>query len=166
MSRFYVSLLVRELCARQLNERGYAMSKVSGEACRTVRLCVDSYEHGVLKGRYYNPGLGQGGRKFESLTEFLISAESLFDSNNFPQSLTDKRSFAHASSAVSGGLADSEYLAGNCGTFIIRLLYRQHTSWQGYVMWTKGGEERPFRSALELIFLVDSALRGCGEDVA
>ena len=36
------------------------MPKVSGEAYRSTCLCVDSYERGEMKGRWYNPGLEGG----------------------------------------------------------------------------------------------------------
>lgn len=43
-------------------------------------------------------------------------------------------------------------------TFIIRVQYRQNASWQGSVQWVEGGKEQHFRSALELIKLMDEAL--------
>ena len=42
-------------------------------------------------------------------------------------------------------------------TFIIRVQHRQNASWQGSVQWVEGGKEQHFRSALELIKLMDSA---------
>lgn len=142
------------------------MSKASGETYRSIRLCVDSYQHGELKGRYYNLGLAGGSRKFESLAQFLVSAENLFDSINFPQAFAAKRSFAPSSDVASGEYAASESRTGGQGTFIIRLLFRQHTSWQGSVTWLEGGGEQTFRSVLELILLMDSALGGCEEGIA
>lgn len=131
---------------------------MSGDILRSIFLCVDSYEHGVLKGRFYHPGLAGGGGRFESLTEFLLSAENLFDSLNSPQAFTARRSFGRGASAVFLAPTGAEPRKGKCGTFVIRLLYRQHTSWQGYVTWVEGGEEKPFRSVLELILLINSAL--------
>jgi hypothetical protein len=43
-------------------------------------------------------------------------------------------------------------------TFIIRILNRQNATWQGVVTRTDKQEEKPFRSLLELIKLVNSAL--------
>ena len=142
------------------------MIKTSGELYRSIRLCVDSYEHGELKGCYYNRGLEGGSRRFDSLSQFLIGAENLADSTNFPQAYTAKRSFASGWNAPSGECAGSESRKGEVGTFIIRLLFRQHTSWQGTVTWLEGGGEQTFRSVLELIFLMDSALGGCEEATA
>ena len=50
--------------------------------------------------------------------------------------------------------------AGNTGaqgTFVIRILNRQNATWQGMVTRLDKKEERPFRSLLELIKLIDSA---------
>ena len=45
------------------------------------------------------------------------------------------------------------------GSFVIRILDQQHSSWQGTVTWLSNEETRPFRSTMELIFMVDNALR-------
>jgi len=44
--------------------------------------------------------------------------------------------------------------------FQITIYFHQHSSWQGTVRWVEKNEERCFRSTLELIFLLDTALRG------
>ena len=41
-------------------------------------------------------------------------------------------------------------------TLIVRILYRQNTTWQGEVTWTERDMTKQFRSALELIRLIDS----------
>jgi hypothetical protein len=38
------------------------------------------------------------------------------------------------------------------------VLFRQNASWQGSITWMEGKQEQSFRSALELIFLMNSAL--------
>ena len=53
---------------------------------------------------------------------------------------------------------------GALATFQIQVIFRQHTSWQGMVVWQERHMEQSFRSVLELILLMDSALRnlqGC-----
>lgn len=140
------------------------MTKLSGEAFRTVCLCVDSYDGGIWKGRFYHPALREGGSRFESLTQFLTAAEALFDSIKFPQSFTARRTFAPLPGGVHGGGAAPDRLQrGERGTFLIQLLFRQYASWQGNVTWVEGSGEQSFRSVLELILLIDSALGGCGE---
>ncbi|MFT5872130.1 MAG: hypothetical protein ACI8WT_001058 [Clostridium sp.] len=43
-------------------------------------------------------------------------------------------------------------------SFIVRIKYRQNTSWQGSIQWLGGKQTRHFRSCLELIMLVEQAL--------
>ena len=44
-------------------------------------------------------------------------------------------------------------------TFAVRILFRQNASWQGSVIWLEEKREESFRSALELVLLMDSALK-------
>lgn len=43
-------------------------------------------------------------------------------------------------------------------TFVIQILNTQNATWQGTVTWTDGRRTESFRSALELLRLMDSAL--------
>ena len=43
-------------------------------------------------------------------------------------------------------------------TFVVQILNTQNATWQGTVTWTDGRRTESFRSALELIRLMDSAL--------
>jgi hypothetical protein len=50
-------------------------------------------------------------------------------------------------------------------TFVVQILNRQNATWQGVITWTEGRQTQSFRSALEMIKLIDSALADeCGED--
>ena len=54
-------------------------------------------------------------------------------------------------------------------TFVVQILSAQNATWQGTVTWTDSRRSESFRSALELIRLIDSALerqqeRGGGAD--
>ena len=137
------------------------MTKACGEANRHIRLCIDSYEHGVPAGRYYHPALEGGGCAFQSLTQLLVGVEDLLDGTNFPQSFTARRTFVPQAETPPGGGAAGAPEKGALATFDIRLLFRQHASWQGGVVWIEGKAEQSFRSVLELVLLLDSALGGC-----
>lgn len=47
---------------------------------------------------------------------------------------------------------------GKCATFYTYVQYRQNATWQGHLIWKEAEKEVEFRSALELIILVDNAL--------
>ena len=132
------------------------MPKVWGEEYRTTFVCVDSYEHGVLRGRFYNPYTGNG-HAFESLSDFLLKMEQMLDEMELPKAFAVTRTFA-APPPKPSGAADSHREPGKCATFALRILFRQNASWQGAVTWIENKQEQSFRSVLELIFLFDNAL--------
>ena len=43
-------------------------------------------------------------------------------------------------------------------TFVVQIVDSQNATWQGTVTWTEGKQTKPFRSALELLKLIDSCL--------
>lgn len=43
-------------------------------------------------------------------------------------------------------------------TFVVQIMDSQNATWQGTVTWTEGRQTKPFRSALELLKLIDSSL--------
>ena len=45
------------------------------------------------------------------------------------------------------------------GTFLIKILAQQHCSWQGTITWISNNEQKSFRSFLELVKIIDSALK-------
>ena len=53
---------------------------------------------------------------------------------------------------------DSKNLVGHKASFIVRVTSRQNATWQGSISWTERGVTKHFRSAVELIKLIDSAL--------
>ena len=130
--------------------------KVWGEEYRTTMVCVDSFEDGVLQGRFYHPG-NQAGVAFLSLTHFLQEMERSLDTIAFPESFQVLRSFAPHPVELE---VDRElhYKPGKRATFALRILFRQNASWQGTVVWLEGRQEQAFRSVLELIFIINSAL--------
>jgi hypothetical protein len=129
-----------------------------GEEYRNTIVCIDSYENGILQGRFYNPYLNKG-KTFGCLTQFLLEMEQTLDKMNFPQSFTTTRSFAPQAKAE-GAASESDCQEGKLATFGVRILFRQNASWQGSVRWMEGKKEQSFRSVLELILLIDSALGG------
>ena len=47
---------------------------------------------------------------------------------------------------------------GNKGTFIIKIINKQNSTWQGSITWVEEQKTENFRSALEMIRLIDGAL--------
>ena len=123
---------------------------------QAVLICVDSYEGGVPRGRLYLPG--QQGQRFDSLSQLLLRAEQLLEQGG-AQSFTIPRIFALAKPLRSAPCDADELARGKAATFEMRVLFRQHASWQGELLWLEKNARQSFRSVLELITLMDSALR-------
>lgn len=124
---------------------------------QTILVCVDSYENGVPRGHMYLPG--QEGQRFDSLSQLLLRAERLLERGGGVQSFTTPRIFSLVR-PLSDAPCDAEVLSrGNAATFEMRVLFRQHASWQGELLWMEKNTRQSFRSVLELITLLDSALR-------
>ena len=45
------------------------------------------------------------------------------------------------------------------GSFVVRILDRQHSTWQGTITWISNNEKKSFRSANELFKMIDEALK-------
>lgn len=124
---------------------------------RRITVCVDSYEDGVLKGRLYNAY--QEMEHFGSFMQFLIGVEAVLEEQQIPQSYTTLRKFSDLIPTGEETVASKRIRKGAVATFEMQVLFRQHTSWQGVVIWKERKMEQTFRSVLELAILMDSALR-------
>lgn len=131
--------------------------RMAGNEYRSTLVCVDSYEHHVLAGRLYNPFCPEG-KQFNSLIEYMLEMENLLDDMQFPQPFTTRRTFSEADSVRLSTAGENFPDMGERATFQVRILFRQNASWQGSVLWLEGGREESFRSVLELVLLMDSAL--------
>lgn len=139
-----------------------------------VSLCLDSGEQGELYHLY-----GAKSAAFDSLFEAVNRMEELYDALSSPRASAGRRSFLRerkrealppekkpegflhgtGESLDAGALERLLRRRGAKATFWIRVLYRQYTSWQGEVTWVERQKKEHFRSVLELLGLIDSALR-------
>lgn len=126
------------------------------ESRKTI-ICIDSYENGIPVGRLYNSYAEP--ESFTSLSQFLLKMESMLDELQLPQSYTSPRSFGSTSVLPDSTPPVSQAKKGRMATFELQVIFRQHTSWQGNVIWLDQHMEQSFRSVLELVLLMDSALR-------
>lgn len=127
-----------------------------GEILRTTVLCIDSYHRGILQGRFFHP-TAPSGQSFHSLTQFLLAMEQHLNHTDYPTAFTLPRVFLPPAKQDAAP-SDEPHRVGKTATFSLRILFRQNTSWQGSLTWIEGNQEQSFRSVLELITLLDSAL--------
>ena len=127
-------------------------------------VCIDHVTREAYIGRLYHK-YSKDSIEFRSVGQMLMQLEQLCDRIGYPQCTTQSRNFQSKEPTKTREEAlqvtDSNTVLeqkGAMGTFVVHVKYRQHSTWQGEVVWAEKNEKRSFRSALELLKLIDGAL--------
>lgn len=136
--------------------------KLWGNEYRTTLICIDTFERSVPAGRMYNPAIPEG-ESFYGVLDLLRKVELLLDEMKFPQPFNARRNFQPPVERAVSGPVSALAQRGSLATFAVRVIFRQNSSWQGAITWQEQNRENSFRSVLELLQLMDSAL-GLKED--
>lgn len=131
-----------------------------------VVVCIDCRISENIKGRLYH-GYNKEEISFANMEQMIFIMDSFYNQLKYPFPGTNERSFLNKEN-IDGKerlikvVEDRELLKnkGNLGTFIIRVQYRQNSTWQGTVTWVEENKTISFRSVLELLKLIDGALDG------
>ena len=123
---------------------------------RVTTLCIDRYHNGEMSGTFYHQSM-ECGRSFHSAIQFLLEMERTLDTAESPKAYAARRVFTPVSQQTAAPPREM-CRTGTLATFALRILFRQNAGWQGSVAWLEGGQEHSFRSVLELLGLLDSAL--------
>lgn len=138
-----------------------------------VCIGIDAYENGDFSGRAWQPYSNEP-IAFEGLIDLFLQMDELFDKWEFPQRAQKIRTFAKndegnkdEKNLINDKKKRNTTLQDNRGkkdTFIIQVQYRQNSTWQGQVVWAEQNKKEHFRSALELMKLIDSATASAKSD--
>ena len=149
---------------------------VSPAVASAVWIGIDQYNGSDWNGKIYTR-LNKEAINFRNIGEMLEVLESIWNAIGYPQESLINRSFVIQQNSkvkkdpidvsyledgtkdkikVELSEADMEKRRGEQDTFIVRIQYRQNATWQGHVTWVDENKTVPFRSALELIKLIDS----------
>ncbi len=120
--------------------RGKMLPCGSREAVVTVL----SYRNGVMDGYLQHPRLEEK-EKIESLSQLILLLNSLVDLEDCP------------GGALPLIPMEQERDKGKL-VFRIQVLFREHYSWQGRLIWQDEDREVVFRSVIELLQLFDEIL--------
>ncbi len=123
-------------------------------AAQTMLLCVDAYRDRAVEGRLWCMGDGEAS-PFCNLMQLILSIETLLHTQSSPKNRTEQRCPDYPRPWAPGPAVP---VRGTLETFRVSILFRQNMSWQGYVSWQGGRMEQSFRSALELMLLMDQVL--------
>ena len=107
-------------------------------------MVVTEYHDGVMHGILRHPRLDNP-VPVRSLSQFFLTLDSLLNLEGCPDSpLPLVRPIPEEESAIA--------------TFQIQVLFREHSTWQGRMVWKDADQEASFRSVLELMQLLDEIL--------
>lgn len=135
------------------------VTKAQGNVYKDTRVCIDSYHDRSYAGTITNPWYG-GSIPFAGTMDFLDKMQDVVEDMRFPAPERVLRGFtAEKPEPVLAPLP-----SGSLASFSVVILFCRNASWQGILKWKEGGREAPFRSALELLFLMDSACREAAQE--
>ncbi len=130
-----------------------------------ICICIDRIDHRDYVGRLWHQYQDEP-IAYNTTMEMIQAMDGLYDLWQFPQRSTQVRMFGAEVNETTGRKEEMTDMdekrlsrkSGDIGTFIVRVKYRQNATWQGEVVWAEKQERRYFRSALELLKLIDGAL--------
>ena len=155
-----------------MSERGGEMMLAENMklyAPNLICICVNARKQGDYVGEIWNQ-YDEEPKAFHTSLDMIQKMDDLYDRWDFPQRSTMNRRFDKVivpkqqertprKGAIPKMDADRiQDKKGEKGTFIVHVLYRQNATWQGEVVWADKKKKQRFRSALELLKLMDSAL--------
>lgn len=130
------------------------------------RVCVDSVEQGCLNGTVYSRQISQP-IPFSDTADLMLKVEEVLDAWNFPMAFQRARIFVPRENSETVAVQDpgeglsAETVAnakGAVSTFVVRVLSRKNSTWQGTVDWLDGSPPRSFASDLEFLRLTEEGV--------
>ncbi len=139
--------------------------RVNWSAPNFVNVCIDEQNEGELAGRFFHC-YDKEPIKFAHFLEMFSRMEELFETIRYPQAKVYDRSFTGERETLSAKeklqpVWQSRAFGterGRCATFYVVVKGRDHASWQGDIVWVEQEVSKSFRSARELLILMDQAL--------
>lgn len=149
-----------------------------GTSPMSAMVYIDALEGGKARGMFQDV-FDRFTGEFTCLVQLLLELDQAMDDVRSPQAFMRRRTWAEDKRPVRKPVGPREWTRpperkpglpevwvlnrrrGRVATFCVQVVARQHASWQGRILWLRGrGERREahFRSALELVGLLDEAL--------
>lgn len=118
---------------------------------------IDSCDSGVLSGRFccVQQGTSVG---FSCLAQLVLNIDRIMDELEGPQSFQKIRTMTSVYLIDADTSQEVHPQRGDLATFALHVVFRRNASWQGSVSWLEEDIEQNFRSVLELLTLVNSAV--------
>lgn len=113
---------------------------------REAVVTIQKYHNGIMDGYLQHPRL-TGREKVQSISQMVLLLNSLLDMEDCPNP-----------SLSLVPLNEDRNKEEKATVFRIQILFREHYTWQGRLIWQETNQEIVFHSAIELIQLIDEIL--------
>ena len=141
------------------------MYRVNISAPNLMSVCINDLHEECPVGYVYHK-YSREGLEFRNVFDLIQQMEKVMDLCQYPQRSTRTRKFGsndyqYQEKKKVEPMAKAEEIlekSGELATFVIHVKYRQNSTWQGDIFWAEKQEKVYFRSALEMLKLIDSAL--------
>ncbi|MEG2192481.1 MAG: hypothetical protein RRX95_04285 [Oscillospiraceae bacterium] len=146
------------------------MVRLMPNGATKVLILVDGSKYDEVHGRWcslYAPKE----QVFNSCFELIGQIDEFYNYYSLVYSSTKRRSIVKVKSSTSNqGVFPRKEVKrymnedifsqkqGEKATFIIQVMFRQNSTWQGSVKWVETGEETKFRSTMELVKMMDEVV--------
>lgn len=139
-----------------------------------IRVCVDEINGSQISGRAYCAQIANT-FYFNDIVELVLEMENIFDERGYPDAFQIKRSLIPKEPEIipfDQKLARQKQMRQNCNipqdmgkraTFLVYVMSRRNSSWQGRVEWIDDGGITQFSSALEFLRAADNRFIPKGE---
>lgn len=117
---------------------------------KTCQIAVNSYEKGCVAGTVQN-----------AFINYLEEFKGTFDLADAMVHLIEvgiKKDESGGQKVISEKTWEAYRLGGRKATFLVKVLFREHSTWQGVICWRETGEKQAFRSFMEMMILMVSAV--------
>lgn len=111
---------------------------------REAVVTVLSYRNGIMDGYLQHPRLEEM-EKVQSLSQLILLLDDLLDLEGCPNSPPSFVSLTHSRES-------------NLAVLRLQILFQEHHTWQGKLIWQDENREIVFHSGIELIRLFDEIL--------
>jgi hypothetical protein len=127
----------------------------------TYKLLLAPHLNGQLEFRLTNLCTKETVSSFTTW-KFLKALDDDLTNSHYPQSSFKYRSWGGKEKMSECTPDDPKTFTSpstNGPTFVIKVIYRQNATWQGSIQWIEGKQTQQFRSELEMLKLMDEAMR-------
>lgn len=129
---------------------------------RTYLIHINSYIQNIPSGKYYNL-CGEEKGQFQSMAQLILQLEQNLNEGRDSRQIHKVRTLyppvgCFVSERHGNAMGEWWIQKGKMATFSIQISFHRNASWQGTILWMEKQITKKFRSVLELMILMDTAL--------